>query len=186
MRPLALWSARSTRLIQVMKSRIRQTTRYSVVLRKSVAYNNMVCVMVVKKMGYPGLRIHIHLITDPDPDQHFRLNRYRSGSRYNPDPDPEVLMTKNFKKCTTEKKDVQVTTEAFTSQKGTSSTSKHEISELFSTSVGHFCPTGSGSGSTDSIESGSNLDPDPHPWGYLTHDISYLLRQLKTRKNLHA
>ncbi len=49
MRPLALWSASRTRLMQVMKSRSRLTTRYSVVLRKSVAYNNMICVMVVKK-----------------------------------------------------------------------------------------------------------------------------------------
>jgi hypothetical protein len=38
-------------------------------------------------------------------------------------------------------------------QKRTSSTSKHEISELFSVLVGYFCPPGSGS--TDLIESGS-------------------------------
>ncbi len=31
----------------------------------------------------------------------------------------------------------------------------------FSTFVGHFCPSGSGSGSTDPIESGSNPDPQP-------------------------
>jgi hypothetical protein len=30
---------------------------------------------------------------------------------------------------------------------------------IFSTFVGHFCPTGSGSGSTDLIESGSHPDP---------------------------
>jgi hypothetical protein len=40
-------------------------------------------------------------------------------------------------------KDVQVTKEAFSSQKRTSNTSKHEIS-FFSTFVGHFCPLGSG------------------------------------------
>ncbi len=55
-----------------------------------------------------------------------------------------------------------MTKEAFSSQKRTSSTSKHEISLLFSTFVGHFCPPGSGS--TDPIESGSNWDPDPQPW----------------------
>ncbi len=33
---------------------------------------------------------------------------------------------------------------------------------FFSTFVGHFCPPGSGSGSTDPIECGSN--PDPQPW----------------------
>jgi hypothetical protein len=46
--------------------------------------------------------------------------------------------------------------------KRTSITSKHEIS-FFSTFVGHFCPPGSGSGSTDLIVSGSNTDPDPKP-----------------------
>jgi hypothetical protein len=35
-------------------------------------------------------------------------------------------------------------------QKRTSSTSKHEKSLLFSISVGHFCPPGSGSGSSSS------------------------------------
>ncbi len=34
-----------------------------------------------------------------------------------------------------------------------------EISELFSIFVDNFCPSGSGSGSTDLIESGSNTDP---------------------------
>jgi hypothetical protein len=47
------------------------------------------------------------------------------------------------------------------SQTRTSSTSKHEISELFSVFVGHFCPPRSGYGSTDLIESGSNPDSDP-------------------------
>ncbi len=37
---------------------------------------------------------------------------------------------------------------------------------IFSTFVGHFCPPGFGSGygSTDLIESGSNPDPDPKHW----------------------
>ncbi len=39
--------------------------------------------------------------------------------------------------------------------KRTSSTSKHEISKKFSFIVGHFCPPGSGYGSTDLIKSGS-------------------------------
>jgi hypothetical protein len=34
---------------------------------------------------------------------------------------------------------------------------------FFSTFVGNFCPPGSGSESTDPIESGSNSDPDPQP-----------------------
>ncbi len=41
-------------------------------------------------------------------------------------------------------------------QKRTSSTSKHEISSLFPTFVGHFCPPRSGSG--------SNTDADPKYW----------------------
>jgi hypothetical protein len=47
--------------------------------------------------------------------------------------------------------DVQVTKEAFSSQKRTSSTSKHEIFYFFCYFCGSFC----GSGSTDSIEKGS-------------------------------
>ncbi len=42
-------------------------------------------------------------------------------------------------------KDVQAKGEAFSPKKGTSSTSKHEILELFPNFVGHFCPPGSGS-----------------------------------------
>jgi hypothetical protein len=57
-------------------------------------------------------------------------------------------------------KNVQVTEEAFSSQKRPSNTSKHELLKFFSTFVGHFCLPGSGSGfririgSTDPIESG--------------------------------
>ncbi len=37
--------------------------------------------------------------------------------------------------------------------------------------MGHFCPPGSGSGSTDPIESGSHTDtdPDPQPWVKYTY-----------------
>jgi hypothetical protein len=41
-------------------------------------------------------------------------------------------------------KDAQATGEAFSPQKRTSSTSKHENSLLFSIFVGHVCPPGSG------------------------------------------
>jgi hypothetical protein len=44
-------------------------------------------------------------------------------------------------------KDTQATGEAFSPQKRTSSTSKHENSVLFSIFAGQFCPPGSGSGS---------------------------------------
>jgi hypothetical protein len=61
-------------------------------------------------------------------------------------------------------KDVKATGEAFSPQKKPSSTSRHEISKLFSIFVGQICPhesgSKSGSGSTDQIESGSK-DPDP-------------------------
>jgi hypothetical protein len=43
-------------------------------------------------------------------------------------------------------------------QKRTSSTSKNEIYKLFSMFVGDFCPPGSGYGSRDPNESGSNPD----------------------------
>ncbi len=99
-----------------------------------------------------------------------------SGSR--------ALMTKNLKNITDEKKiqfvldqklqfsypyafikNVQVTEEAFSSQTRTSNTSKHGI--FFLLFMGHFCPPGSGSGSTDPIESGSFWYPDPQPWFWL-------------------
>jgi hypothetical protein len=41
---------------------------------------------------------------------------------------------------------VQVTEEAFSSQKRPPNTSKHDLLQKFSTLVGHFCPPGSGSG----------------------------------------
>ncbi len=47
----------------------------------------------------------------------------------------------NFQFC---EKNVQVTEEAFSSQKRPSNTSKHEIFQFFFTFVGHFCPPGSG------------------------------------------
>jgi hypothetical protein len=74
-----------------------------------------------------GFRIHLIRIRI----QHFRLNT---------DPDPGVLMTKNVKKFTAEKKLI------FYGSKTTIYYSKY------------------GSGSTDSIESGFNPNPDPQPW----------------------
>ena len=64
---------------------------------------------------------------------------------------------------------------AFSPQKRTSSTSKHENSVLFSIFVGHFCPPGSGSGSAIwmririqqlklmGILADPDTDPDPKP-----------------------
>ncbi len=43
--------------------------------------------------------------------------------------------------------------------------------KLLSTFVDHFCPPGSGSGSADPIEYGSNPDPDPQPWLYLEDTV---------------
>jgi hypothetical protein len=53
----------------------------------------------------------------------------------------------------------QATEEAYSPQKRTSSTSKHNIFKFFSIFVGHICPPESGYGSTDLI----NPDPDPDP-----------------------
>jgi hypothetical protein len=66
---------------------------------------------------------------------------------------------------------VQVTEEAFSSQKRTSNASKHEIFNFFLLLWVNFAlldpdsdlDSESGSGSTDPIESGSNWDPDPDP-----------------------
>ncbi len=58
-------------------------------------------------------------------------------------------------------KNVQVTEEAFSSQKRPSNTSKHELFKKISTFVGHLDPDpDSESGSTDPIESRSNPDPN--------------------------
>jgi hypothetical protein len=46
-------------------------------------------------------------------------------------------------------KNVQVTEEAFSSQKRPSNTSKEELLNIFSTFVSHFCPLGSGSATLD-------------------------------------
>ncbi len=112
-----------------------------------------------------GLRSYVQnscVISDPyssspDQDPTFQAEN-QSGSR--------VFMTKNWKnlqlikKCTIQYlpqasiKDVLATREAFSPQKRTSSTSKHEIF-IFSICVGHFCSPRS----TDLIESGSNPDP---------------------------
>ncbi len=57
---------------------------------------------------------------------------------------------------------IATTGEAFSHQMRTSSTSKHEISELTYVFVGQFCPPGSGTESIDLTKSGSN--PDPEDW----------------------
>jgi hypothetical protein len=69
------------------------------------------------------------LIADPDSGSGFRIRI--------PDPDPG-FDDLNLKKITAEKKDAQATGEAFSPQKRTSSTSKHENSVIFSIFVGHF------------------------------------------------
>ncbi len=93
-----------------------------------------------------------------------------SGSRIFPNcgSGSRVLKTKNCKSFTAEKKlyiflskiaiylflaskqDAEPTGEAFGPQKRDSSTSKHEISKLFSIFVGNFLPPGSGRGSSNS------------------------------------
>ncbi len=115
-------------------------------------------------------RTRIHFYTDTDPDPAFLcwiLIRIR------------VLITKIKKKCryswkkpflylkkTTNylslglHKGVKATEEAYSPQKRTSSTSKHDISLFFSIFVGQFCPPGSGYGSTLL----RNPDPDPEHW----------------------
>jgi hypothetical protein len=60
-------------------------------------------------------------------------------------------------------KDVEDTEEAFSPQKRTTSTSKHEISVFIFAHLDPDPDSGSGYGSTDLIESGSN--PDPYPPG---------------------
>jgi hypothetical protein len=66
-------------------------------------------------------------------------------------------------------KNVQVTEEAFRSQKRPSNTSKHELKIFFRLLWVIFAlldpdpDSESGSGSTDPIESGSNPDTDPDP-----------------------
>jgi hypothetical protein len=52
--------------------------------------------------------------------------------------------------------------------------------KFLSNFVGHFCPPGSGSGSTDPIESGSNPDPDPQP--FLIPHISRRYVRYRTEK----
>jgi hypothetical protein len=60
--------------------------------------------------------------------------------------------------------------EAFSLQKRTSSTSKHENSLLFSIFMGHFCPPGSGSISAFKTWiriQRSYASPDPQPWFWI-------------------
>jgi hypothetical protein len=105
----------------------------------------------------------------PDPDPALKAE-YRSGS--NTDPIRiQGFNDQKLKKITAKKKlnffgiknynlgtypeasikNVQVTEEAFNSQKRPYNTSKHNFVKSFSTFLGHFCPPGSG----------SNWDPDP-------------------------
>ncbi len=66
--------------------------------------------------------------------------------------------------------DVQAIEEDFSLQKRTSSTLKHEISYFFFYFCGYWAlldpnsDSGSGYGSIDLIESGSNQDPDSKHW----------------------
>ncbi len=135
------------------------------------------------------IRIHLILIRIRIQIQHFRLNT-------NPDADPvriqgfdDQKFTKIYswkKICFASKttiylslgsiKDVQVTKEAFSSQKRTSSTWKHEIYIFFLLLWVIFAlldpdpDTGDseyGSGSTNLTESGSNTDPDPKNPGFV-------------------
>jgi hypothetical protein len=77
-------------------------------------------------------------------------------------------------------KDIQVTKEAFSFQKRTSSTSNHEISSFFLLLRVIFAfldpdpDSENGSGSTDLIESGSNPDPDPKPWWAVPRSVEKL------------
>ncbi len=135
---------------------------------------------------FPGLRIRIHFIRI----QHFRLNT---------DLDPDAIRIQGFNdqklknitySCKKKKKifrskpiicvslglhkerlsyrrSLQFSKEAIQHF-------KTWIFKFFSTFAGHFWPPGCGSGSgstdpiesgsTDPIESGSNWDPDPQPW----------------------
>ncbi len=129
----------------------------------------------------PVFRTRIHFIRIPI--QHFRR-------KTDTDPDPGLwwfddqklnflCYIKNYLLFTypqTSIKDFQATEEAFSPQKWTSSTAKHEISYFFSIFVGHFCSLGSGlrirKRSPDLIESVSNHDPDPKHW-FLQQIIRY-------------
>jgi hypothetical protein len=103
------------------------------------------------------------------------------GLETNSDPDPVRIQGQKYEKKSQLKKKlyffyqklqftypqafmkyVQVTEEAFRSQKRPSNTSKHELLPIFSYFCGSFLPS-SGSRSTGPIESGSNPDPDPKP-----------------------
>ncbi len=102
--------------------------------------------------------------------------RIQSGSR--------ALMTKNWKKITAEKKIkiflnlklqftypqasikyVQVTEEAFSSQKRPSNTSKHELLQIFFYFCGSFLPSWIRIHWPDWY--GSNPDPDPKPCAWV-------------------
>jgi hypothetical protein len=87
---------------------------------------------------------HFFLMADPDPDPGFddqKLKKIYSWKFNFYFLDQKLQFTYPYASI----KDAQATGEAFSLQKRTSSTSKHENSLLFSIFVGHFCPPGSGS-----------------------------------------
>ncbi len=115
---------------------------------RNKSINNFLSVVILTRVANPQrlIRIRIH---------HFS----NCGSR--------VLMTKNLKKFKAENfsciffwsktainypstKDAQATGEAFSPQREHPAIQNHEISLLFSSFVGHFCPPGSRSGSSNS------------------------------------
>jgi hypothetical protein len=80
-------------------------------------------------------------------------------------------------------KNVQVTEEAFSSQKRPSNTSNHELQKFFLLLWVIFAlldpDSESGSGSTDPIESGSNPDPDPQSCFFQTGEEREAILQLE-------
>jgi hypothetical protein len=101
-----------------------------------------------------GLRIRIDLMRIMDPDLAFfliadldpvfddlKLNKIYSWKFNFYFLDQKLQFTYPY----TSIKDAQATGEAFSTQKRTSNTSKHDNSVFFSIFVRHFCPPGSGS-----------------------------------------
>ncbi len=91
------------------------------------------------------------IVPNPDRIQHFRLNT-------NPDLQLKKIIIFDQKLQPIPRIDFQAIGEAFSPQKRTSSTSNHEMSDLFSIFMGHFCPRESRSRSTDLNEFGSGSE----------------------------
>ncbi len=104
---------------------------------------NIYCLLTVFRIRIQ----HFTLKTNPDTDPGFRWPKIGKNLQWN----------KNFIFFLS-KIVIYLSEEVFSLQKRTSSNSEHEISSLFSIFVGQFCPPGSGSGSTDLIESGSGIE----------------------------